>query len=102
MNHTLETVQAMIVLQFLINHIESFSSRFRTLMAEAVSVSHILGIHMVDAVGNREEHDDADAAITREIKRRVWWYLCVMDWAVSTMQGKSYPSLHEGEKVLIK
>lgn len=86
MNHTIESVQAMIILLFLICHIEGFSHRYRTLVAEAVVVSQSLGLHFVDS-GNADE----DSVVT-EMKRRVWWYLAATDWMVSTVEGKTFRS----------
>ncbi|KAF2107372.1 hypothetical protein BDV96DRAFT_506327 [Lophiotrema nucula] len=88
MDHTLENVQAMLVLQFLINHIEGFSPRFRALMTESIAISHSLGLHRIDTPDTKRVvlREEPDAAI-QEIKRRVWWYLTAMDWMTSMAQG---------------
>ncbi|KAF5005142.1 hypothetical protein FDECE_8399 [Fusarium decemcellulare] len=88
MDHTLENVQAMIVLQFLINHIEAFSPRYRSLLAEAIAVSHNLGLHLLDSTtAKRRAPQDEAYSITQEIKRRVWWYLTATDWLVAMAEG---------------
>ncbi|KAF5650042.1 hypothetical protein F52700_481 [Fusarium sp. NRRL 52700] len=89
-DHTLENVQALILLSFGIHHTETFSPRYRVLLAEAISVSHSLGLHVVDRVSARQGHSKVDAdPITQEIKRRVWWYLVATDWASSKAEGTS-------------
>lgn len=88
MDHTIENVQAMLILQFTINHIEAFSPRYRTLLTEAVMVAQHLGLHQVDSRSNREaQTHEVEDVVSREIKRRVWWYLAATDWLVSTAEG---------------
>ncbi|KAI1029053.1 hypothetical protein LB504_012944 [Fusarium proliferatum] len=89
-DHTLENVQALILLSFGIHHTETFSPRYRVLLAEAIAVCHTLGLHAVDRVSAKRGHskDDADP-VTQEIKRRVWWYLAATDWASSKAEGTS-------------
>ncbi|KAF5647859.1 uncharacterized protein FTJAE_1542 [Fusarium tjaetaba] len=89
-DHTLENVQALILLGFGIHHTETFSPRYRVLIAEAIAVSHSLGLHVVDRVSVRPAQSKVDAdPITQEIKRRVWWYLVATDWASSKAEGTS-------------
>ncbi|KAH7217716.1 hypothetical protein DER44DRAFT_754779 [Fusarium oxysporum] len=89
-DHTLENVQALILLSFGIHHTETFSPRYRVLLAEAIAVSHSLGLHVVDRVPVRRGHSKVDGdPVTQEIKRRVWWYLAATDWASSKAEGTS-------------
>ncbi|KAJ4031908.1 hypothetical protein NW761_012946 [Fusarium oxysporum] len=89
-DHTLENVQALILLSFGIHHTETFSPRYRVLLAEAIAVSHSLGLHVVDRVPIRRGHSKVDGdPVTQEIKRRVWWYLAATDWASSKAEGTS-------------
>ncbi|KAF5655022.1 hypothetical protein F25303_947 [Fusarium sp. NRRL 25303] len=89
-DHTLENVQALILLSFGIHHTETFSPRYRVLLAEAIAVSHSLGLHAVDRVSAKRGHSKVDAdLVTHEIKRRVWWYLAATDWASSKAEGTS-------------
>ena len=91
MNHSLEGVQAILVLQFLINHIEAFSARYRTLLAEAITMSHSVGLHRIDATAAKGSvpRDTTDAR-TQEIMRRAWWYLTATDWLVSMTEGRNF------------
>ncbi|CAO2658204.1 Nn.00g059270.m01.CDS01 [Neocucurbitaria sp. VM-36] len=90
MDHTLENVQAMLILQFLINLIESCSPRYRALSSEAIVVSHSIGLHIIDSkVAKGHMTQNGTDSITQEMKRRVWWYLTAMDWLVSMAQGPS-------------
>ncbi|RKU41137.1 hypothetical protein DL546_000940 [Coniochaeta pulveracea] len=88
MTYSLESVQAMLVLYFLMNHIETTSPRARSLLAEAVTVSHSLGLHLLDSASSRTgpTADDLDP-MTREMKRRVWWYLAAIDWMSALVEG---------------
>lgn len=88
-DHTLENVQALILLSFGIHHTETFSPRYRVLLAEAIAVSHSLGLHVVDRVPVRRGYSKVDGdPVTQEIKRRVWWYLAATDWASSKAEGE--------------
>ncbi|KAF4949202.1 hypothetical protein FGADI_9059 [Fusarium gaditjirri] len=88
--HTLQNVQALILLSFGIHHTETFSPRYRVLLAEAIAVSHHLGLHVVDRVSVRRGHSKVDGdPVTQEMKRRVWWYLAATDWASSRAEGTS-------------
>lgn len=88
MDHHFEHVQALVILFFIINHIEAFSPRFRTLMAEAFAVARILSLHQIDApTSKRGSNAAGDDSITREIKRRVWWYLVATDWLTALAAG---------------
>ncbi|KAB5559619.1 hypothetical protein GE09DRAFT_1172606 [Coniochaeta sp. 2T2.1] len=92
LSHSLENVQAMFVLQFLINHIETNSPRARSLLAEAVTVSHSLCLHLVDSISPRTSPAEllsvaCEDPIVLEMKRRVWWYLTATDWIVSLVEG---------------
>ncbi|KAI1053549.1 hypothetical protein LB506_012559 [Fusarium annulatum] len=89
-DHTIENVQALVLLSFGIHHTETFSPRYRVLLAEAIAVSHSLGLHVVDRVSARRGHSKVDVDPTaQEIKRRVWWYLVATDWASSKAEGTS-------------
>lgn len=89
MDHTLEDVQAMIILQFLIAHIEAFSPRSRALLTEAVTVSHNLALHLVDWPTTKGIlSQDMTDPVTQEMKRRIWWYLTATDWMVSMAEGR--------------
>ncbi|KAG9257427.1 uncharacterized protein F5Z01DRAFT_388308 [Emericellopsis atlantica] len=89
-DHTLESVQALILVGFGIYHIEAFSPRYRVLLAEAIAVSHSLGLHAVDLASASRGHQRVETdSVTQEMKRRVWWYLAATDWASSKAEGSS-------------
>lgn len=93
MDHTLENVQALIILFFLINHVESFSGRSCTLMAEAIAVARLLSLHQIDVpAGRRGQSNYENNPVVREVKRRVWWYLTATDWTSSLAGGKQQSS----------
>jgi hypothetical protein len=90
MDHTLENVQALVIMGFLINHIEGFSPRYITLVAEAFTVARILSLHQIDAPANKRKHQGVETdVIVQEIERRAWWYLVATDRLVTIAGGKS-------------
>jgi hypothetical protein len=89
-DHSLESVQAMLVLLFLMNHIDTQSLRYRVLLADAVTVSHSLGLHLVDSPSSRPNvSQEGSDLVTQEMKRRVWWYVAAMDWLMSMVEGEA-------------
>ncbi|KAF4334981.1 hypothetical protein FBEOM_11178 [Fusarium beomiforme] len=89
-DHTLENVQALIIVSFGIYHTETFSPRYRVLLAEAIAVSHGLGLHALDRVPTRRTNRQLEAdPVTLEVKRRVWWYLAATDWYSAKAEGTS-------------
>lgn len=85
---TLEEIQAMIILAFVVSHLEGLSRRYWSLFAEATMMSRALGLHLID-----DEHrkllkaHPASNSIRTEIGRRVWWYLVATDWMFARYPG---------------
>jgi hypothetical protein len=96
MDHTFEDLQAMVILIFLISHIEALSARYRMLIAETIAVARILNLHQLDSRRARKTQYSEDMdPIVHEMKRRVWWYLVATDWMV-TLAGGEYWSVLVG------
>jgi hypothetical protein len=79
---SLEEIQAMIILSFVVSHLEGLSRRFWSLHAEAIVTARSLGLHLID-----DEHHQLlksvppRDSIRAEMGRRVWWYLVATDWS---------------------
>ena len=78
---SLEDIQAMIILSFLVSSLEGFSRRYRDLITTAISSARLLSLHRIDdplsSARKAVLHVDSLAA---EIGRRVWWYLVATEW----------------------
>lgn len=78
---TLEEVQAMIILSFVVSHLEGLSRRYWSLFAEASMMSRALGLHLIDDQHrNLLKSNSSLDSIQAEMGRRVWWYLVATDW----------------------
>ncbi|BCS01825.1 uncharacterized protein AKAW2_60090A [Aspergillus luchuensis] len=89
---SIEAIQAMIIISFVIANLEGISARFRDLLSTAITAARELSLHKVDhqpEIDGREETlaDSVDS----EMKRRVWWYLVATDWMAS-----QFPGPHKG------
>lgn len=76
----LEDVQARVILSYLTYNIEGCSSRFRMLQSSAVSLGRDIGLHLIDSPNFRS--GQRDSISTKEMKRRLWWYIVSTDWYV--------------------
>jgi hypothetical protein len=73
---TLETVQGIIVLSFIVCNLEGVSLRYRSLISSGLLLGRELGLHRVDEETNAGTED----ILTTEMGRRAWWYLVATDW----------------------
>ena len=80
---TLETIQATILVMFLLYRLDGLSPRARALHASAIVLARDLGLHYIDSRRHDSKKDTQDVLIDREIKRRVWWHLAATDWSLS-------------------
>jgi hypothetical protein len=73
---SLETIQGIIILAFLIANIEGVSTRFRSLISMGLTLARELNLHRIDA--------ESSACLTGDLRvemsRRAWWYLVSTDW----------------------
>jgi hypothetical protein len=81
---SLETVQAMILISWIVCNSKGLSIQYRTLMSTALVVSRELGLHRCD----HPDQSGRKETIEIEIGRRVWWYLVATDWYV--LGSRSY------------
>lgn len=87
----LESIQASIVLLFLMYHIEGFSPKLRHLHNSAIVKARDMGMHLTDSPQNKRSEKTQQQIIDTEMRRRVWWHLASTDWSMS-LAG----SPHEG------
>ncbi|KAH7116257.1 hypothetical protein B0J11DRAFT_594092, partial [Dendryphion nanum] len=86
---SLELVQAMITLSFVIANLEGLALEFKRLTSGAIMTCQQLGIHLVDHPRNASR----GGALEKEMKRRAWWYLVGTDWLTASRfdgQGDGY------------
>lgn len=87
---SLETIQASILLMFLLYHMEGFTFRVRMMHAAAVTMARDLGLHKTD-MHDRPPPTDQSDVIDREVRRMLWWHLASTDWTLAFIGGP-----HEG------
>ncbi|KAF2025148.1 hypothetical protein EK21DRAFT_117077 [Setomelanomma holmii] len=78
---SLETVQGIIILSFLVANLEGPSVRYRSLIASGLLLGRELGLHQID----NEAITKAEDTVTVEMGRRAWWYLVATDWLIAVM-----------------
>lgn len=76
--HSLDAIQARMILADVVYNLEGATSRFRYLHSCARAAAYEVKLHLIDMPGR----DSEDNELQREIKRRVWWYLAGTDWSV--------------------
>lgn len=78
---SIESLQAMIVVSFLIGNIEGASQRFRSMTAAALTLARELGLHRIDqGKNNWTTESRVRGMVDAEVGRRLWWYLAATDW----------------------
>jgi hypothetical protein len=75
---SIEGVQGISILSFVLLNMEGFSRRCKSLFNMAFLLARELGLHLLDHPCNAKLEDSAQT----EIGRRVWWYLVACDWFV--------------------
>jgi hypothetical protein len=77
---TLEMIQGIIILSFVVANLEGVSMRYRSLISTALLLSREMNLHRLDASPNTAGAD----GVQIETSRRVWWYLVATDWYVTS------------------
>lgn len=75
---TLETIQGILILSFLVCNLEGVSLNYRFLVSTGLLLGRELGLHRIDDESNAGSANTVQA----EMGRRVWWYLVATDWYV--------------------
>lgn len=86
--YSLEDLQALVTIFFLMYNLEGFSARTRTGMGLAIGIARDLGLHRLDypAMVQHKLLDPGDK-VDVEIKRRVWWHIAASDWQLGVSGG---------------
>lgn len=79
-SESLEDVQALIIVGFLVCNTVGITSQGRYLFSTAISVAWQLSLHRIDHKYNAELNVPRLDSVKAEIGRRVWWYLVATDW----------------------
>lgn len=74
--HSLEAIQARLILAEILYNMEGTTSRYRYVQSCARTAAYELRLHLVDLPGNMS----ADTPFLREMKRRIWWHIASNDW----------------------
>ncbi|KID90675.1 Fungal transcriptional regulatory protein [Metarhizium guizhouense ARSEF 977] len=81
---SVECVQGMIVMFYVLCSLEGVSSRARSLVAKSIAMGRELALHRIDYSSNGSSGEVAGAdTVKTEISRRVWWYLTATDWMLA-------------------
>lgn len=81
-SESLEDIQALIIISFLVCNIVGITSQARYLFGTATSMAWQLSLHRIDHPNNAELDLPPPDSVRAEICRRVWWYLVATDWYV--------------------
>ena len=77
---TLETVQASVIILFLVFHIEGFSPKVRAILYTALASAKDLSLHRTDDASYHQQAISQEDIVEKEVRRRVWWHLACTDW----------------------
>ncbi|KAJ9325575.1 transcriptional regulator family: Fungal Specific TF [Paecilomyces variotii] len=86
-SESLEDIQALIIISFLVCNIVGITSQARYLFGTATSMAWQLSLHRIDHPNNAELDLPPSDSVRAEISRRVWWYLVSTDWQISQVAG---------------
>ena len=74
---SLELLQGLIVITFIVGNMEGISLRYRSLISTAIVMGREMGLHQTDLPGKEKT---GLTPLRRELGRRIWWYLAATDW----------------------
>ncbi|KOS18598.1 putative transcriptional regulatory protein [Escovopsis weberi] len=81
---SMEAVQGLIILFFVICNHESVSQRARNVIMIAISAATELQLHRIDgSLPVPTSPLSRMSQLKKEIGRRIWWYLVTMDWLLA-------------------
>ncbi|KAM0264906.1 hypothetical protein ACHAQJ_000422 [Trichoderma viride] len=83
---SLECIQGIIVVFFMLCSLEGISSRARLLHAQAVAMAQEIGLHSIDSPNTSIRSNLINnSRLQMEVGRRIWWYLVGTDWMLSRL-----------------
>ncbi|KAF2864667.1 hypothetical protein BDV95DRAFT_508913 [Massariosphaeria phaeospora] len=77
---SLECVQAVVILSFVVGNLDGVALRYRSLLSTGILMSRELGLHSCDHPSNSNK----ETTIKTEMGRRAWWYLVGTDWLLAS------------------
>lgn len=78
---SLECIQGMIALFFVMCNFEGISQRSRALVFKSIGMARELALHRIDYRDNSVvEESIRVSTVKTEVARRVWWHLSATDW----------------------
>ena len=79
---SMELIEAMIIISFLVGSLEGVSTKCRSLYATAITFARELSFHCIDIDKSSKQmtQEKGHQAISTEVARRIWWYLAATDW----------------------
>ena len=79
---SMELIQAMIIISFLVGSLEGVSTKCRSLYATAITFARELSFHCIDIdkPSKQMTQEKGPQATSTEVARRIWWYLAATDW----------------------
>lgn len=83
---SLEDIQSLIIVSFLLTNFVGITSQVRHLYTTATNLANSLRLHRIDHPKSGAPGFAPDSA-RAEIGRRVWWYLVATDWYVLYQTG---------------
>lgn len=83
---SLENVQGVAILSFLISNLEGVSLRYRALISTGLLLGREMGLHRIDHPSNVSSANSVEA----EMGRRAWWYLVATDWYEVQLHDETY------------
>ncbi|KAJ5544275.1 hypothetical protein N7513_007086 [Penicillium frequentans] len=84
---SLEDIQAMIIVAFLITNLVGIKSQAWYVFSTAITVARHLQLHRIDHPQHTRLDVSRQDKIDTEIGRRVWWYLVATDWQFASYTG---------------
>ena len=82
---SLETIQASIIIIFLIYHVEGFSPKVRAIVYTTLAAAKDLGLHRTDDPSYLRQPETQMDIVDTEMRRRIWWHLASTDWFVGNV-----------------
>lgn len=77
---SIENIQAMIIIEYLIYNNNGFSAACRLLHSNTITMARDLSLHRIDIPHKRQKIDSEASLAEDETKRRIWWYVASTDW----------------------
>lgn len=77
---SIECLQAMVVISYVIYNSQGFSPMFRSLHSSIVTTPRDLSLHKTDCPRTSGETNLPASQVETDVKRRVWWHIPATDW----------------------